>query len=80
MKTPFAQLTIKKSIYTILYTVQVSTRFSCYKNIVYKNIKAEIWFNIFGVLKKYLSWNIFDYMRKESLRPEMQFKGALEGS
>ena len=26
-----------------------------YKNKVYKNIEAEIWFNIFGYLKKYPS-------------------------
>ena len=36
-----------------------------YKNIVYKNIEAEIWFNIFDYLKKYLPWNIFDCARRK---------------
>ena len=31
------------------------TRFFFYKNIVYKNIEAEIWFTIFDYLEKYSS-------------------------
>ena len=40
---------------------------------VYKNIKADICFNIFGYINKYSSWNIYLTVREENRHPEIQF-------
>ena len=49
------------------------------KNIVYKNIKAEIWFNIFGYISRNIRLETYLTMWEESFCPGIQFWGIFEG-